>query len=118
MRWIGVGVYLFIMDFSIKHFGTNKWQLISYISYLIYSFPIEFYNHVVGRHTTLIIITRHGIYYQDQTDYQKADPDAYMQIAEKLDNAGFDLSELGVHPCVLGWDVVLNPLIVFAQWVS
>lgn len=27
---------------------------------------------------------------QDQQDYVKADPDAYLQIADKLDLAGFD----------------------------
>lgn len=27
---------------------------------------------------------------QDQTDYAKADPAAYLQIADKLDSAGFD----------------------------
>ena len=27
---------------------------------------------------------------QDQTDYKKADKDAYMKLANKLDNAGFD----------------------------
>jgi 5-methyltetrahydropteroyltriglutamate--homocysteine methyltransferase len=27
---------------------------------------------------------------QDQQDYHKADPSVYFQLAEKLDNAGFD----------------------------